>query len=172
MKKEHSHVAGKKLNSNQVFDTNRASLSESTPRYAEDSPDEKEVTKELVHAIKRGTYTAFISSAVLEEISKAPESKQKALVSLVEKYDLIPLEIDEEIESLAGLYIKNKVIPQKYEMDAVHIAVAVINDLDVIVSWNFEHIVTLKTKLSVNGINKMEGYKEIEIYSPMEVIEL
>ncbi len=91
---------------------------------------------------------------------------------MIEKYNLIPLEIDEEIENLANLYIQNKIIPQKYEADAVHIAVAVINDLDVIVSWNFEHIVKLKTKLAVNGINKMEGYKEVEIYSPMEVIEL
>lgn len=76
-----------------------------------------------------------------------------------------------EIENLASLYIKNKIIPQRYEEDAIHIAVAVINDLDVIVSWNFKHIVKVKTKLSVNGINRMEGYKEIEIYSPMEVID-
>ena len=140
--------------------------------YADSSPKEMEVTQELFREIKSGTYTAFISSTVIEEISKASETKQRALVSLIEKYNLIPLEIDEEIENLANLYIQNKIIPQKYEADAVHIAVAVINDLDVIVSWNFEHIVKLKTKLAVNGINKMEGYKEIEIYSPMEVIEL
>jgi len=139
--------------------------------YADSSPKEKDATLELFREIKLGNYTAFISSAVLKEISQASETKQKALISLVEKYDLMPLEIDEEIENLANLYVKNKIIPQKYKEDAVHIAVAVINDLDVIVSWNFEHIVKLKTKLSVNGINKMEGYKEIEIYSPMEVIE-
>ena len=140
--------------------------------YADSSPKEKDATQELFREIKSKIYEAFISSIVIEEISKASEAKQKALVSLIEKYNLMPLEIDEEIENLAKLYIQNRIIPQKYEADAVHIAVAVINDLDVIVSWNFEHIVKLKTKLSVNGINKMEGYKEIEIYSPMEVIEL
>lgn len=139
--------------------------------YADESPKEKKITRELFREIKAGTYIAFISATVLKEISKAPEPKQKALVSLVEEYNLSALEIDEEIENLANLYVQNKIIPQKYKEDAVHIAVAVINDLDVIVSWNFEHIVKLKTKLSVNGINKLEGYKEIEIYSPMEVIE-
>jgi predicted nucleic acid-binding protein len=139
--------------------------------YADDSPNEKEITRELFREIKSGKYTAFISSTVLQEISKASEQKQKELLSLVEDYNLTPLELDEEIENLAGLYIKNKIIPQKYEEDAIHIAVAVANELDVVVSWNFDHIVKLKTKLYVNGINKMEGYKEIEIYSPMEVID-
>ena len=140
--------------------------------FAKALPREKEVTQALFDDIKSGNYLAFISTTVLEEISRASEPKQRTLLSLVEDYNLPALEIDEEILNLANLYIQNKIIPHKYEEDAVHIAVAVINDLDVIVSWNFEHIVKLKTKLSVNGINKMEGYKEIEIYSPMEVIGL
>ena len=47
-----------------------------------------------------------------------------------------------------------------------------INGLEVIVSWNFEHIVKLKTRVMVNGINRLLGYHEIEICSPEEVIEL
>lgn len=139
--------------------------------FADDSLKEKDITQELFREIKSGNYMAFISSTVLEEISKASKQKQKKLLSLVEEYNLIPLEIDEDIENLASLYIQNKIIPQKYEEDAVHIAVAVINELDVVVSWNFRHIVKLKTKLSVDGINRMEGYKGLEIYSPMEVID-
>jgi len=96
--------------------------------YADDSPEEKIITRELFREIKSESYIAFITSTVLEEISKASEQKQKPLLSLIEEYNLTPLEIDEEIENLAR-------------------------------------------KLSVNGINRMEGYKEIEIYSPMEVID-
>jgi len=59
----------------------------------------------------------------------------------------------------------------KYEDDALHIAIASVNNLDVIVSWNYKHIVKLKTKREVTGINALLGYKEIEIYSPLEVIE-
>lgn len=46
---------------------------------------------------------------------------------------------------------------------------AVVHDFDVVVSWNFEHLVKLKTRLGVNGLNRMLGYREIEIVSPEEV---
>ena len=59
----------------------------------------------------------------------------------------------------------------KYEDDAFHIALASVNNLDVIVSWNFQHIVKLKTKREVNAINALLGYKAVEIYSPWEVVE-
>lgn len=109
---------------------------------------------------------------MLEEISKASEAKKRKLLGLIKEYKLTPLEINEEIEVLAGKYIKSKIIPKRFEEDAIHIAVGVVNNLDVIVSWNFEHIVKLKTKLAVNGIGGQEGYKEIEIYSPREVIRV
>jgi hypothetical protein len=48
--------------------------------------------------------------------------------------------------------------------------VASVNNVDAIISWNFKHIVKLKTKKEVLGINALMGYKEIEIYSPLEVI--
>ena len=72
---------------------------------------------------------------------------------------------------MADRYIKERIIPQGYRSDAIHIAVAVINGIDAIVSWNFEHIVKLKTRVMVNGINRLLGYHEIEICSPEEVVE-
>lgn len=77
-----------------------------------------------------------------------------------------------EVQSLADRYIELNVIPEKYINNALHIAAASVYDLDAIVSWNFEHIVKLKTKREVVGINAMMGYKEIEIYSPWEVANL
>ena len=82
------------------------------------------------------------------------------------------LEIDLETEELAERYISEGIIPEKYRSDAIHIAAAVINGIDVIVSWNFEHIVKLKTRVMVDGVNKLLGYHEIEICSPEEVVEL
>jgi len=51
----------------------------------------------------------------------------------------------------------------KHIEDAVHIAVTTVNSLDILVSWNFEHIVKLKTKREVNAINVLLGYNQIEI---------
>lgn len=81
------------------------------------------------------------------------------------------LEVDIETEELAERYIREGIIPIRYRSDALHIAAAVVNGIDVIVSWNFEHIVKLKTRVMVNGVNRLLGYHEVEICSPEEVIE-
>jgi hypothetical protein len=62
-------------------------------------------------------------------------------------------------------------VPVKYENDVIHVAFAAGNDLDVVVSWNLKHIVKLKTRMEINGINKICGYKEIELCTPEEVID-
>jgi hypothetical protein len=89
---------------------------------------------------------------------------------LIGRYTPRLLELNPETIDLAEKYLDEGIIPRKYRDDALHIAVAVVSDLDVVVSWNFEHIVKLKTRMEVNGVNKMLGYKEIEICSPEEVI--
>jgi hypothetical protein len=61
------------------------------------------------------------------------------------------------------------VISGKFWMNGVHIAIAAINELDMIVSMNFRHIVTRKTIRGTASINVLNGYRAIEIYSPMEV---
>ena len=90
---------------------------------------------------------------------------------LIRKTNPLLLGIDLETEELAERYIKEGIIPEKYRSDALHIAVSVINGIDVIVSWNFEHIVKFKTRVMVDGVNKLLGYHEIEICSPEEVVE-
>jgi len=81
------------------------------------------------------------------------------------------LKITEEIRSLAKLYIKEKVVTQKYYGDALHIACATVNQIDVLVSWNFTHIVNFNRILLYNSVNLKQGYRSIQIYSPREVLE-
>lgn len=87
------------------------------------------------------------------------------------QFPLESLPLTDEVKVLADRYIEEKVIPEKERNDAVHIAVASINNLDAIVSWNFEHMVKFKTRREVQGINALMGYKPIEICSPLEMIE-
>lgn len=93
-------------------------------------------------------------------------------MDLIKKHKPNMLPVDDETKDLANKYVSEGVIPEKYIADALHIAVASINNMDAIISWNFRHIVKLKTKTEVTGVNKLLGYKEIEICSPEEVIEL
>ena len=74
-----------------------------------------------------------------------------------------------EVEALAERYITEQLIPAKHRDDALHLAVAAVYDLDVVISWNFEHMVKLTTRLGVNGINRLLGYRELEIVSPEEM---
>jgi hypothetical protein len=75
----------------------------------------------------------------------------------------------EKIRHLARAYIKHGVFPEKYIDDALHVAIASFNQISYIVSWNFEHLVKVKTGRVVNSVNILEGFREIEIVSPQEL---
>ncbi|NVM02618.1 MAG: hypothetical protein HWN67_09800 [Candidatus Helarchaeota archaeon] len=76
---------------------------------------------------------------------------------------------DEAIE-LANYYIKEGVVSNKYLIDAQHIAIATINKVDVLVSWNYKHIVNLNRIRLYNSVNLKYGYSLLEIRSPREVV--
>ncbi len=139
--------------------------------FADDAPHEKEVTLRLIAEIKKGKYEVYISVVVLREIKEAGKKKANQLMGLINDLQPFELEFDKECYELASEYIKRGIIPKKYEDDAFHIAVASVNDIDAVISWNFKHIVKLKTKKEVVGTNLLMGYKEIEIYSPLEVAD-
>ena len=61
------------------------------------------------------------------------------------------------------------IIPEKFINDALHIAIATVNEIDSVVSWNLEHIVKIKTIVEVNRINIKKGYKQIFIITPEEI---
>jgi len=85
---------------------------------------------------------------------------------------MIPLIKEEsDVDKLADIYVAEGIVPTKYRDDALHIAMATITGMDIILSWNYKHIVKRKTILMTNLINAREGYKNIDIYSPSEVIE-
>jgi len=138
--------------------------------FAEDDPVKREVTKKLFKNWDSIDGEMYISDLVITEINRALEEIKTKLLKFIEQQNPVLLEIDEEVKELADRYISAGIIPEKYRNDALHIAVAVVNDLDVMISWNLEHIVKLKTKLGVEGVNRLLGYKTIEIMTPEEVI--
>ena len=138
--------------------------------FADDSPNKKRDTLKLFDEIKAGLYEPYTSDYVLQELKRAAEQKQSQMVELIDQYGVTFLEQNDEAERLANLYVTEGVVPEKYFTDAIHIAVATVNDLDFVVSFNFQHIVKRKTMTMTEGINIREGYKRIGIHSPTEVI--
>lgn len=131
---------------------------------------QKKATIDLVSAIKKDEYEAFISDVVTAEVDRAPQDIAVRLRDVIKDVNPEELSLTKEAEDLAVKYILEGIIPDKYENDAFHIAIASVNDLDLIVSWNFDHIVKLKTKHGVTAINTLLGYKTTEIISPLEVV--
>jgi len=89
----------------------------------------------------------------------------------MERFGIIILDIDTESDRLSDLYISNGIIPSKFRLDAAHIAVASIHELDCVLSFNYQHINKLKTKRMTEIINLIEGYKGVTICTPMEVFD-
>ncbi|MFH1824220.1 MAG: type II toxin-antitoxin system VapC family toxin [Candidatus Firestonebacteria bacterium] len=134
------------------------------------SPKEKEITLVFFDEIKKGKYDIFISELVTAEIDKAPKEIAEKLRSVIQKLSPEELAITEEAEILADKYIEQGIIPIKYANDAAHIAIASVSDLDIVLSWNFEHMVKHKTRVEVMGVNTFMGYKTIDICTPQEVV--
>jgi len=125
----------------------------------------------LFKEIKDEKYEAYTSRYVIDELTNAPEAKREKMLNLILEHDIPILEPNDEAVRIADLYISENIIPQKYRMDGLHIAIAPENDLNMIVSMNFQHIVKRKTKLQTGNINTLNGYHAVEIYSPMEVVD-
>ena len=139
--------------------------------FADDSPDKKELTEKLFQRMEDEKMEIYISEIVIDEVNRAPEPRKGQLLNLIRKCNPVLLPVDQEVKDLAKKLIEERVIPEKYIDDALHIGVAVVNDLDILVSWNFQHIVRVKTRVEVNAISRLLKYNGIEICSPEEVIE-
>jgi hypothetical protein len=79
------------------------------------------------------------------------------------------LEITEEALTLAGVYAGHGALPPRFRNDLLHIAMATVANVDVLVSWNFKHIVRLEKIRIFNAVNLELGYKALQIHSPREV---
>ena len=106
---------------------------------------------------------------MVDELENAPSPKREQMLGLIKHYAIIVLPVNELADNLADIYVKQGIITAKYRTDGVHIAVASINNMDMIVSMNFQHIVKRKTKIGTKAINALYGYPAVEIFTPMEV---
>ena len=128
-------------------------------------------TVRLFEEIAEGKYRPFTSRYVLRELNNAPEPKRSLMLKLVDKYNITMLSVSLEAEELAARYVAEGIIPTKYLTDGIHIAVATVNDLDMILSQNFRHIVRQKTMDGTGAINMLVGYRQILIRSSQEVAD-
>lgn len=143
--------------------------------YADDAPEKQSLTNEFFRKYL-SVYDVRVSSLVLTEIGNTNNiALRNKLKSVIEKYDLPVInaesEDQEKIFDLARMYLKERIIPQKKFDDAVHVAICVYYEFDILLSWNFRHLANIDKQIRVNAANKKQGYlKELYLLNPMEVI--
>jgi hypothetical protein len=128
-------------------------------------------TVRLFEEIRVGKHEAFTSDYTILELEDAPEPKRSMMLDLIDEFNIAELGITDEINRIADLYITRKIIPGRFRLDGAHIAAASINEMDCILSYNFQHINRLKTKVLTEQVNREEGYKGIVICTAKEVLD-
>lgn len=122
----------------------------------------------LVADFEAHRFVPTVSELVAAEVEVAPQEVQ-------EKFDEVLalgaelLRLDRDALDLAAEYSRHGILPPRFRNDLLHIAVATVADVDVLVSWNFKHIVRLEKIRLYSAVNLESGYKPLQIYSPREV---
>jgi predicted nucleic acid-binding protein len=116
---------------------------------------------------KSGNFQAVISELTAVEIGNAPERVRTKYAELKEYSEY--LTVSDECSQLADIYHKRKILTPKFYDDMMHIALATVANVDIVVSWNFKHIVHFDKIRQFNGVNLELGYSTLQIYSPREV---
>jgi hypothetical protein len=125
----------------------------------------------LLERFVRGECVLVVSNLTVQELAGAPDEVRQHLASVPEAH-IETLQLDTEARELAEAYITAGVITATMRADAQHIAIAIasVARVDVLVSWNFKHIVNLRRIQGYNSVNLRRGYPTLEIRAPREVL--
>ena len=114
--------------------------------------------------IRKGKFILVLSTTTLRELEEAPDDVKKILAEIpVNHVELV--EFSDEIKELRNAYLHAKILSETSKYDAEHIASASVADVDMIISWNFKHIVHYDKIIQYHSVNLLHGYKPIAIYS-------
>ena len=130
----------------------------------------KEWSIKLLEEFQLGKSILVLSDITLQELEGAPDKIHEKLSKIPDE-NIEKLKINNDAKSLAQEYLKEGVVTEKYIVDAQHIAIASVFKVDLVVSWNFKHILNYKKIRLYNGVNLKNGYPLIEIRSPREVVD-
>ena len=135
--------------------------------FDEKNPERKLLTKSFFQKIEN--FEVYISEISTMEIERTPNLRlQSKMKETITSFQM--LSITEKVEWLAKEYIRYGAVPEGYAEDSYHIAIAVLNEIDYVLSWNFKHIVRKTTRDIVRMVNTQNDLKQIEIMTPAELL--
>ena len=124
---------------------------------APDVPDKQEDTRKLWEDIQAGKFEVVISDVTIDEMEDCPEPKLSYLRSMLGEIEHTDIDKNAEAERLSELYFEVGGLPPKSREDAMHIAIATVYSCNIILSWNFKHIVNYRAMTAVEAVNIKEA---------------
>jgi predicted nucleic acid-binding protein len=127
------------------------------------------VSKKFFEQVKADLFSLVISPVIQNEIASAPQQVQEFFDEILPSAELI--KINDDAIRLRQAYLDAKILTPKSSDDALHVALATTSGCALIVSWNFKHIVHFEKIPMYNGVNAVNGFPNVAIFSPLEVIK-
>ena len=138
----------------------------------QDMPDRMKDTQKMWEIIKTNKFQVIISDLVFREIGECEDEKRKTLLAYLKEIDYEEYEVNSETDELATLIVDEGILRPKSIDDATHIAAAILSNANMILSWNFKHLVNYDT---INGVRQICLKKHlnriIDICSPYVLLE-
>lgn len=133
--------------------------------------DEKfaEASSLFFKQVKQERFRLIISDVVRREMEGAPRQVRDLLEEMTAISKIADL--NAPALKLRQAYLDAKILSPRWANDALHVAIATISFCQVIVSWNFQHIVHFDKIPLYNAVNTLQGYGDIKIFSPLEVLD-
>ena len=129
-------------------------------------PEQMADTLRLWEDLKAGIYEVIISDVTIDEINDCSEPKRSFMLDELKKVPLTVIQAETKVEELSQEFVRLGILKEKSIDDCMHIATALLAKCDIIVSWNFKHIVNDKTIEGVKTISQTRGFDSIKIYCP------
>ncbi|HEX7343518.1 MAG TPA: PIN domain protein [bacterium] len=122
----------------------------------------------LIQDFRSGIYKPVISTLVQDELAAAPPAAREALSSLMACRPKV-IEVTDKAQTLADLYLDRKILTECHRSDALHVALATLEEADMLVSWNYRNILHMSKLRQFITVNLELGLKPLQIRSPRVV---
>lgn len=117
---------------------------------------------------RRQNFECYVSQAVIDEVSGGDPEESKKRMEIINVFPV--LEVTEEAELLTRAILASGAIPPRAVRDAAHIAVATVNDMDYLLTWNCTHLANAQIIRKISVVCNMEGYNMPVICTPEELM--
>lgn len=128
-------------------------------------------SRALIEMARQGEIVLLLSDLLFQELEEAPPDLLELIRDLPPgSYEVV--RAGAEAQALRGHYMAAKIVGRSWEDDALHVAIATLCKADLIVSWNFKHMLHVEKIRAYNSVNLAQGYQPTDIRSPREVVPL